>query len=78
MDFETSITTSDFSSILSSFKFKQIKLDQNNVDISRNHHGPFTFRNTQALEQLSLYRMQSGLQENVYSVNLKLFCPSSS
>jgi len=34
--------------------------------------------NTQALEQLSLYRMQSGLQENVHSVNLKLFCPSSS
>ena len=40
-DFET-FTTSDFSSILISFKFKQIKLFQNNVDISRNHHGPFT------------------------------------
>ena len=64
--------------LYSEFIQSQIKMDQNNVDISRNHHGLFTFRNIQALKQLSLYRMQSVLQENVHSVNLKLFCPRSS
>jgi hypothetical protein len=67
MDLEPSTTNFDFACFELIQIQTQIKLAQNNVDISRNNHGPSTFRNMQVLEQslVILYRQQTGYRKTI-------------